>query len=133
MSFEALKARQSEAWGSAPWEPAAARLVPIHDHLVARLAPSRGELWLDVGTGTGAVALRAAYAGAHVTGVDLSPVMVDTARRLASERGIGIRFEVGDAERLPYEDASFDVVASALVKRDRALECAREARAGSAA
>jgi SAM-dependent methyltransferase len=114
VSFEALKAQQSEAWGSAPWEPMAARLVPIHDHLVARLAPSRGELWLDVGTGTGAVALRAAHAGAHVTGVDLSPVMVDTARRLAGGRGVGIRFEVGDVERLPYEDASFDVVASAL-------------------
>ena len=114
MSFEALKARQSEAWDSAPWEPMAARLAAIHDHLVARLAPGRRERWLDVGTGTGAVALRAAHAGAHVTGVDLSPVMVDTARRLASEQGVGVRFEVGDAESLPYEDASFDVVASAL-------------------
>jgi SAM-dependent methyltransferase len=114
MSFEALKAQQREAWGSAPWEPMAARIAAIHDHLVARLAPGRGERWLDVGTGTGAVALRAARAGARVTGVDLSPVMVDTAHRLAREQGIGIRFEVGDAESLPYEDASFDVVASAL-------------------
>jgi SAM-dependent methyltransferase len=114
MSFDALKARQSEAWGSAPWEPMAARLATIHDHLVARLAPSRGERWLDVGTGTGAVALRAARAGARVTGVDLSPVMIEEARRLAGEQDVGIRFEVGDAESLPYEDASFDVVASAL-------------------
>ena len=59
MSFDALKARQSEAWGSAPWEPMAARLAAVHNHLVARLAPGRGERWLDVGTGTGAVALRA--------------------------------------------------------------------------
>jgi ubiquinone/menaquinone biosynthesis C-methylase UbiE len=81
---------------------------------VARLAPGRGERCLDVGTGTGAVALLAARAGARVTGVDLSPVMVDTARRLAGEQGVGIRFDVGDAERLPYEDASFDVVAFAL-------------------
>jgi SAM-dependent methyltransferase len=114
MSFKALKARQSEAWGSAPWEPMAARFAAIHDHLVARLASGRGERWLDVGTGTGAVALRAARAGARVTGVDLSPVMVDTARRLAGEQGVGIQFDVGDAERLPYEHASFDVVASAL-------------------
>ena len=48
MSFKALKARQSEAWGSGPWEPLAARFAAIHDHLVARLAPSRGERWLDV-------------------------------------------------------------------------------------
>ena len=114
MSFKALKAQQSEAWGSAPWEPMATRLAAIHDHLVARLAPGRGERWLDVGTGTGAVALRAARARAQVTGIDLSPVMVDTARRLAGEQGLGIRFEVGDAECLHYEDATFDVVASAL-------------------
>jgi SAM-dependent methyltransferase len=136
MSFEALKARQSEAWGSAPWEPTAARLAAIHDHLVARLAPGRGERWLDVGTGTGAVALRAARAGACVTGVDLSPVMIDTARRLAGEQGVGVRFEVGDAESLPYPDASFEVVASALgvfLAPDHAAagrELARVCRAG---
>jgi hypothetical protein len=36
MSFKALKARQSDAWGSAPWEPMAERFAAIHDHLVAR-------------------------------------------------------------------------------------------------
>jgi SAM-dependent methyltransferase len=114
----------------------ASRLAAIHDHLVARLAPARGERWLDVGTGTGAVALRAARGGARVTGVDLSPVMIDTARRLAREQGAGIRFEVGDAESLPYEDASFDVVASALgvfLAPDHAAagrELARVCRAG---
>ena len=67
-----------------------------------------------------------------MTGVDLSPVMVDTARRLAGEQGVGVRFEVGDAERLPYEDASFDVVASALgvflacCPPERPLELGRE-------
>ena len=73
---------------------------PIHDHLVARLAPGRGELWLDIGTGTGAVALQAARAGARVTGVDLSAVMIDTARRLAGEQGVGIRFEVFVGNRM---------------------------------
>ena len=67
MSFKALKTRQREAWGSAPWEPMAARFAAIHDHLVARLAPGRGERWLDVDTGTGAVALRAQRAGAGAT------------------------------------------------------------------
>jgi hypothetical protein len=52
MSYQALKARQREAWDTAPWEPMAARLAAIHDHLVARLAPSRGERWLDVGGGS---------------------------------------------------------------------------------
>jgi SAM-dependent methyltransferase len=114
MSFERFKERQREAWGAAPWEPMAARFAPIHDHLVARLAPRPGDRWLDVGTGTGAVALRAARAAAEATGVDLAPGMIDRARRLAAEQRLAVRFEVGDAEGLPYEDASFDVVSSAL-------------------
>jgi len=114
MGFEALKTRERESWDSAPWEAMAARLAGIHDHLVARLAPSPGERWLDVATGTGAVAQRAALAGAQVTGLDLSPRMIETARRRAAERGLSARFDVGDAEALPYEEASFDVVASAL-------------------
>jgi SAM-dependent methyltransferase len=114
VGFEALKAQERERWDSAPWETMAARLAAIHDHLVARLDPRGGERWLDVATGTGAVAQRAALAGAQVTGVDLSPRMIETARRLSAERGLSVRFDVGDAENLHYEDASFDVVASAL-------------------
>jgi ubiquinone/menaquinone biosynthesis C-methylase UbiE len=49
-----------------------------------------------------------------VKGIDLSPVMIDRARQIAGEQGVGIRFELGDAEHLQYEDASFDVIASAL-------------------
>jgi SAM-dependent methyltransferase len=86
----------------------------VHDRLVAALEPKPGERWLDIGTGTGAVALRAARAGAEVTGVDLAPSLVETARRRAAEEGLDVRFEVGDAEALPVEDASFDVVSSSM-------------------
>ena len=65
--------------------------------------------WLDVATGTGEVALRAARAGADVTGIDIAPAMIGAAR--AKDGGL-IDFEVGDAQALPYEDASFDVVSS---------------------
>jgi SAM-dependent methyltransferase len=114
MAFEELKARSAAVWSSAPWEQAAPLLRSLHDHLVQALAPQAGERWLDVATGTGAVALRAARAGADVTGCDLAPGLVETARRLAAEEGLDVRFDVGDAEGLPYEDASFDVVASAV-------------------
>src|SRR5262249_53012321 len=80
----------------------------------ARLAPQPREKWLDVGCGPGGVAMRAARAGATVTGLDLSPVMVETARRRAAEAGLEIAYDVGDAESLPYEDASFDVVSSSV-------------------
>jgi len=66
--------------------------------------------WLDVATGTGAVAIRAAQAGAAVTGIDIAPAMIEGARAKAG--GLPIAFEVGDAQALPYEDASFDVVTS---------------------
>jgi SAM-dependent methyltransferase len=114
LSFEQLKERQSRIWGSAPWERVAETLAPLHDDLVARLAPRVGERWLDVATGTGAVALRAARAGAAVTGLDLAPALVATAQRLAAADGFASRFDVGDAEQLPYEEASFDVLSSAV-------------------
>jgi SAM-dependent methyltransferase len=114
MAFEALKTRQAEMWGSAAWEHVAKTLAPLHDHLIEELSPRAGEQWLDAATGTGAVAIRAARAGAEVTGLDLAPRLVETARRLAAEDGLAIRFDVGDCENLPYDDASFDVVASAV-------------------
>lgn len=85
----------------------------IHDDLVSRLAPQPGERWLDVATGTGAVALRAASAGAAVTAQDLAPDLIATAKRVAAESGVSIAFDVGDAARLSYPDRAFDVVASA--------------------
>jgi SAM-dependent methyltransferase len=78
--------------------------------VVARLEPAAGASWLDVATGTGAVAIRAAQAGADVVGIDIAPAMIEGAR--ASAGDLPIRFEVGDAQALPYEDASFDVVTS---------------------
>jgi SAM-dependent methyltransferase len=110
----ALKAAQALAWGAAPYEAIASTMADLHDGLVGALGPRRGEAWLDVATGTGPVARRAARAGAGVTALDLAAPLLGTARRLAAAEGLTIRFEPGDCERLPYPDASFDVVASAL-------------------
>ncbi len=114
MVFEELKASVAAAWSEVCWERAAARLAGVHDALVAALGPQPGERWLDVATGTGAVALRAARAGADVTAQDIAPGQIERARELAEAEGLEIRFDVGDAEDLAYPDVSFDVVASAL-------------------
>jgi SAM-dependent methyltransferase len=114
VAFEELKQRQSVVWGSAPFERVAGEIAEIHDKLVAELAPRTGETWLDVGTGTGGVAVRAARAGADVTGSDLAPMLIATAKRLAAEEGLEIDYEVGDAEQLPYADGSFDIVSSSF-------------------
>ena len=60
------------------------------------------------------MALPAARAGAEVTGQDISADQLGKARRAAEEAGLSIRFDEGDAQALPYEDESFDVVASAF-------------------
>ena len=113
--FEELKARGSAMWGSAPFENVADRLLgDIHDHLVSRLGPLDGLRLADVACGTGGVAERAAARGARVTGSDFAPPLIETARRRAAERGHEIAYDVADAEALPYEDASFDVVTSAV-------------------
>jgi SAM-dependent methyltransferase len=132
--------QQAELWGSGSWERLAETMADIHDRLVRWLDPRPGERWLDVATGTGAVALRAARAGADVTAQDLAPQLIATASRLAAQAGLSIRFDVGDAADLPYDDASFDVVASAhgvahvsdhqAVAREFARVCRPGARLG---
>lgn len=114
MAFEALKERQATMWGAAPFERIAPTIAAMHDRLVDELDPQPGERWLDVGCGVGDVAFRAARRGAAVTGSDLSPVLVETARRRAAEEGLRLELEVADCEQLPQEDASVDVLSSSV-------------------
>jgi SAM-dependent methyltransferase len=112
MAFEDLKEKQSVVWGSGPYERISEHLAVAHDHLMGAVEIEDGDRWLDVATGTGEIAVRAAERGASVTGLDLAPGLIEKARDRARESGVGVGFDVGDAERLPYEDASFDIVSS---------------------
>lgn len=114
MGFEELKKKQGVMWGAGPYIPITEVTAEVHDRLTEALVPAEGKRWLDVATGTGAVALRAARAGAQVTGLDLAPALIETAGKLAADEGLDITYDVGDAEALPYEDGSFDVVSSAI-------------------
>jgi SAM-dependent methyltransferase len=100
----------AEVWSGGEYELVAARFAEIHDELVRRLAPEPGERWLDVATGTGEVAVRAARAGARVTGLDIAPRLLEQARSKSSE----VEWVEGDAQTLPFEDGAFDVVSSSF-------------------
>ena len=112
MAFEELKSKQSVVWGTGPYQNVTETITDIHERVIERLAPHAGVKWLDLACGTGAVAERAAEAGADVTGVDLAPALIETAKERASERGLEIDYRVGDCENLEFEDGTFDVVSS---------------------
>lgn len=76
----------------------------------ALTGPLHGRRVLDVGTGDGTWAIEAARRGARVTGVDLDPAMVAAARSRSEAAGVSIALLEGRAERLPFEDGTFDVV-----------------------
>ena len=73
-----------------------------------------GDRVLDVATGSGNTALSAARRFCKVTGIDYVPELVEQAESRAEAERLEVRFEMGDAEDLPYADASFDVVLSTL-------------------
>ena len=114
MAFEELKERQAAMWGASPFEQIADTLVEMHTALIAAVEADSGDAWLDVGCGTGELAFRAAATAAAITGCDLAPALVETARRQAEERGLGVSFEVADCENLPYADGSFDILTSSV-------------------
>ena len=113
MAFEELKQKQGAIWGSGPYQNVTDTISDLHEIVLEQIAPSGGERWLDLACGTGAVAERAARAGADVTGVDLAPALIETAEERARDQGLEIDYRVGDCERLEeIADRSFDVVSS---------------------
>jgi ubiquinone/menaquinone biosynthesis C-methylase UbiE len=79
--------------------------------LLAALRPNSRDVALDVATGTGFTAISLGRLVKHVTGIDVTPEMLDQARRLALSQGVrNAEFEVGDALRMRYNDSSFDLV-----------------------
>src|ERR1700750_2675200 len=102
----------SEVWSAGTYERLAARFAPVHDQLVNLLRIGPGDRVLDLATGTGEVAVRAAVRGAVVTGIDIAEPMLRKARERADDEGLQLAFDLGDVEYLPYDDAAFDVVVS---------------------
>ena len=112
--FTLLKQMQSAVWSAGAFEDVAPSIHDMHVALVEALAPKPGEAFLDVGCGAGNVSELAAGAGARVTGIDLSPRLIEVAKARAQAGGYEIDYRVGDAESLDVADAGFDAVVSSV-------------------
>ena len=110
-----LKAKHRAIWASGDY-PAMVEtfLLPLGARLVAASGIGPGRRVLDVGAGTGNASLPAAATGARVTAGDLTPELLDVGRRRAEAAGLELEWVEADAEHLPFEDASYDVVMSSI-------------------
>ena len=137
IDVNAVKEGQKRMWAAGDYPDLARTIVGAAEVLVERVGARSGENLLDVATGSGNVAIPAALAGASVTGLDLTPELLEAARRRAEEAGVDIHFIEGDAEELPFADDSFDRVTScfgvifAPRHKHAANELARVARPGA--
>ena len=106
----ALKTKLRATWIAGDFGEIARIYTSQAEEFIKRLDLKPGMKVLDVACGTGNLAIPAARAGADVTGVDIAPNSLEQARENARREGLNIQFDEGDAEALPYEDASFDAV-----------------------
>lgn len=99
-------------WEKGDFGAVAPMIWEVGEVVVGHVGVGQGERVLDVACGTGSAAIRAAQRGGTVTGLDIVPALLDQGRALAADAGVEVEFVEGDAEDLPFADASFDVVLS---------------------
>lgn len=110
IDLNALKTKLRATWMAGDFGEIAKAYAPGAEEFVRGLNLRLGMRVLDVACGTGNLALPAARLGADVTGVDIAPNLIEQAREKAKREGLSAQFDEGDAEKLPYENASFDAV-----------------------
>lgn len=107
-----LKQAHRAMWSAGDYEAIALPLRTAGAAIVARTGIGSGDDVLDVACGTGNATIAAAQAGGRVVGADLTPALLDQAAARGAELGVGVQLVEADAEALPFDDASFDVVLS---------------------
>ncbi len=115
-------------WDDGEYERTAGTLTPAAALACESLGLTPKLDVLDLGCGTGNAALEAARAGARVVGLDPAPRLLATARARAEASGLDVRWVLGDAMQLPFDDASFDRVVSvfAIIFAPDAVVASRE-------
>lgn len=107
-----MKARQRATWTAGDFAKIAERFAEPSIAVLDRIGVGMGTRILDVACGTGNAVIPAAQRGAEVTGLDLTPKLLEEARVRAAEAGVEVALIEGDAEELPFEDNSFERVIS---------------------
>ena len=115
VSDSELKARHRAMWASGDYPSMVETfLLPLGPTLVEACGITSGMRVLDVAAGTGNASIPAAKTGAEVTASDLTPELFDAGRRRAEQEGVELEWVEADAENLPFEDGSYDVVISSI-------------------
>lgn len=112
VDFSAIKQRQQATWASGNYAIVGTTLQIVGEHLAEAVDLRAGEQVLDVAAGNGNATLAAARRFAHVTSTDYVPDLLDKGAERARANGLDVRFQVADAEDLPFADSAFDVALS---------------------
>lgn len=110
--FTVIKQRQQQTWAAGDYSMVASRLTIVSELLCEATDLRPGQRVLDVATGSGNTAIAAARRWCHVTGIDYVPELLERARERAGAERIDVEFRGGDAEDIPFPDATFDTVLS---------------------
>lgn len=110
--MDSLKQRLKSTWSAGDFGQIAKSYQRGAASFISELGIKPGQKVLDVACGNGNLSFPAAQVGAVVTGVDIAPNLISQAKQRAENEGLNITFEEGDAERLPYSDASFEIAVS---------------------
>jgi ubiquinone/menaquinone biosynthesis C-methylase UbiE len=99
-------------WSAGDFPAAAQQIAEVGTTTVDRAQIAADEVVLDVACGAGNATIPAAKTGANATGLDITPELIEAGKKAAAEQGVEIEWIEGDAQDLPFDDASFDVVLS---------------------
>jgi SAM-dependent methyltransferase len=110
--IDAISRRQQAIWSAGDFHVIGVGQLIVGEILCEEIVLTAGARVLDVGCGAGNTSLAAARRMARVSGIDIVPALLDRARRRAEAEGLELDLREGDAQAVPYPDASFDVVLS---------------------
>jgi ubiquinone/menaquinone biosynthesis C-methylase UbiE len=112
VELNAIKAKQQAAWSSGNYAVIGTTLQIVGEHLAEAMDLRAGQTVLDVAGGNGNMTLAAARRWCEVTSTDYVESLLELGRKRAEAEGLQVKFQIADAEDLPFADASFDAVVS---------------------